>query len=152
MSALLVARLFRTAGGVAPEGVVTRTLSRAPRGRLVRAVAWFVYAASSGASSESLLRGVRLVVRGWDDVYATTSLPRDVPIADIERPTPKAALVIRSARIGRGWQKEPLPSIGAVRPELDLAVAWLARSVGCIVHEDCAQIPELGAACFAMQE
>lgn len=148
MSTVLVARLFRAAGLATPEGVIARTLARAPRGRLVRAVAWFGYAASAGASAEALIRGVRLVVRGWDDVYATTMLPRDAPLADIERPTPNAALVIRSARIGRGWQKEPLPSTGTVRPELNLAVAWLTRSVGCVIHEDCAQIPELGAACL----
>lgn len=131
-----------------PKGVLARTLARAPRSRLVRAVAWLGCTSASRGAPDLQIRGVRLVVRGWDDVYVATSIPRDAAPADIERPTPGVALVIRSARVGRGWQKAPLPSIGAVRSELELAVAWLTKTVGCILHEDCAAIPELGAACL----
>lgn len=147
MSAALVSRLLAAAGLATPPGVLARTLARAPRARLVRAIAWLGCATASGATSDVLIRGVRLVVRGWDDVFATTAIPRDAPLADIERPTPGRALAIRAARVGRGWQKEARPTLGAVRPEVELAVAWLSHTVGCILHDDCAAIPELGAAC-----
>ena len=57
------------------------------------------------------------------------------------------ALVIRHGREGRGWRKPTVASKGEVRPEIELAVKWLAGATGCIVHDDCAAIPELGAAC-----
>ena len=143
MSAPIVGRLCRLAGVAPPTGALARALVRCPRPRLVRAIAWL-------ASAPTMqLGGVRLVVRGWDDVYTALQVPRDAARADIERPIAGAALVIRSARIGRGWQKEPLPSLGAVRAETKLAVTWLAAAAGCILHEDCVAFPELGAACFA---
>lgn len=94
------------------------------------------------------LSGVRFIVRGWDDVYTTLDVPRDARRVDVESPVAHSALVIRTERIGRGWVKEQLPSVGIVRPETELAVAWLSARVGCVLHEDCEACPELGAACF----
>lgn len=95
------------------------------------------------------LRGIRFVMRGWDDVYTTLQTPPDAQRADEEHPVAGAALMIRLPRLGRGWQRQPLPTLGPVRPEIELAVAWLTATAGCIDHEDCLAVPELGAACFA---
>lgn len=147
MSTWLVARIFRQAGVPPPRGAIARTFVRCPRERLVRAVAWYVRARAAG-ETHNLLSHVRFVMRGWDDVYPAIVLPVGAERADVERPLPRRALVIRAARVGRGWQKEPLPAIGPVRAETALAVAWLSDAVGCILHEDCAANPELGVACY----
>lgn len=110
-------------------------------------MAWLASAGEMAPANQ--LSGVRYIARGWDDVYTTLSVLRDAKRVDVEHPVAGAALVIRPERIGRGWQKDPLPSLGAVRPETELAVAWLGSRIGCILHEDCIDVPELGAACFA---
>lgn len=147
MSTWLVTRIFRQAGCPLPPQTLVRTFVHCPRERLIRAVAWYARARIADEPSK-LLGHVRLVMRGWDDVYAALTLPGESQRADIERPVPRRALVIRAARAGRGWKKEPLPTVGPVRVETELAVAWLSRAVGCILHEDCAANPELGAACY----
>ncbi|MBX3232062.1 MAG: hypothetical protein KIT84_19895 [Labilithrix sp.] len=151
MSAPLVARLFHLVGQAPPGGVVARTFARAPRERLVRAVAWYAHARTGGVAASALLSGLRLVVRGWDDMYFTATVPRGARRADLATPSPRQALVIRHGRAGRGWEKESLPTIGKVRGEIDLAVAWLAGTTGCILHDDCAAHPELGAACAGLR-
>lgn len=147
MCAAIVARLFRLAGHVAPASVVARALARAPRHRLVRAVTWYLRASAPEIEPATLLPGLRLVIRGWDDVYTASAVPVGARRADVAAPGSRQALVIRHARAGRGWEKQPLPTIGAVRPETELATRWLASAVGCILHDDCVALPELGAAC-----
>ncbi len=152
MNAPIVARLFRLAGLPPAPRVVARTLTRCPRERLVRAVAWYVVASTSRIAPAALLTRLRLVMRGWDDVYMTSSLPRDAARAELGEPHAREALVIRHARGGRGWVKDELPTRGVVRAEVALAARWLGSVAGCIVHDDCAANPALGAECASMSE
>jgi hypothetical protein len=141
-------RLFAFAGTPLPTGALGRTFARAPRDRLVRAVAWYAYAWElEGLPEAQCLSGVRLVLRGWDDVYMTSTLPTGAELVEIESPGRGRALVTRHGRHGRGWQKARLSAVGEVRPEIDLGARWLGSLAGCIVHDDCAENPELGAAC-----
>ena len=147
MSTAIVQRLFALAGAPLPDGPVARVLARAPRDRLVRAVAWYLVESRRGVDPTSRLTGVRLVLRGWDDCYMTATLPSGAERVSIEAPANGRALVTRHPREGRGWQKDPVSTVGDVRAEIELAVRWLEGAVGCIVHEDCAAHPDLGAAC-----
>src|SRR5262249_55201922 len=93
------------------------------------------------------LTGVRLLIRGWNDFYMTHTLPGGAELVTFESPGTGKAFVSRHQRAGRGWHKESIATTGEVRPEVELGARWLASLAGCIVHEDCAENPELGAAC-----
>jgi hypothetical protein len=144
----LVERLLRFSGTRLWDPTVARTLARCPRHRLVRAVAWYAHTWGARVNRTLHLPGLRYVIRGWDDVYTSITIPAGSARANVEAPPHRAALVIRPARIGRGWQKDPLPSLGLVRPEIELATAWLEELAGCILHEDCVAVPALGRECF----
>ena len=151
MSSELTTRLFAAAGLPAPIAgtPLVRTLTRAPRDRLIRVVAWYAWECGRGLPSEShLFEGIRVLIRGWDDFYPTIALRSGVPLVNIEGPGVKGeALVMRRERVGRGWVKEAISMRGEVRPEIELATCWLGSLVGCIVHDDCAANPALGLAC-----
>jgi hypothetical protein len=149
MSSAIVIRVFAAAGIPAPASVaVARALGRCPRDRLVRVVSWYAWEHCRGAPSEQLSEGIRLLMRGWDDFYTTITLPSGAALVNVEGPALQGtALVTRRERIGRGWYKESVSTIGGVRSEVELAARWLQGIVGCIVHDDCAANPELGLAC-----
>jgi hypothetical protein len=148
MSSAIVIRLFGLVGGPAPgDASLMRSFARCPRDRLVRAIAWYAWECRRGLPPTMHLTGLRLLIRGWDDFYMTTALPSGAEPVSIETPIQHRALVTRHGRAGRGWQKERLSTAGPVRPEVELAACWLSSVAGCIVHEDCAANPALGAAC-----
>jgi hypothetical protein len=147
MSSAIVIRLFGLVGGPAPgDTSLMRSLARCPRDRLVRAIAWYAWE-RRGLPQAMHLTGLRLLIRGWDDFYMTTALPSGAEPVSIETPITHRALVTRHGRAGRGWQKARISTVGEIRPEVELATRWLASVAGCIVHDDCAANPELGAAC-----
>jgi hypothetical protein len=148
LSSAILTRLFALTGTAAPAGTpLARLVARCPRERLVRVVAWHAWERLRGLPDAIQLTGVRLLVRGWDDFYMTTALPSGAERVDIEALGDGRALVTRHGREGRGWRKERISTVGEVRPEIELATRWLGSVAGCIVHDDCAANPELGAAC-----
>lgn len=152
MSTALVRRLLRLAG-VEPHAraPILRTLARCPRERLVRIVTWCAWEWGHGVPSvNDLLAGVRALARGWDDHYTTTRLPSAAALVEPEAlGEPGVALVSRCEKIGRGWWKAEVRTRGPVRPEIELGVRWLESIVGCVLHDDCLAVPELGLACAA---
>jgi hypothetical protein len=151
MTSATFARLFGLTG-VAPPATgssLAKVVARCPRERLTRVVAWYAWESGRGLPSVShLTEGVRALVRGWSDFYPTTALRSGAIVVNVEEPgQPGAALVTRRVRIGRGWFKESISTRGEVRPEVDVATRWLRSVAGCIVHDDCAENPELGIAC-----
>ncbi len=152
MSIALVSRLFRLTGIEPPAGMpILRTLARCPRPRLVRIVAWCAWECGHDLRRmNDLLAGVRALARGWDDYYSTTTLPSGAALVSLEVTGESGmALVNRRGKIGRGWWKEDVATRGPVRPEIELGARWLGSLAGCVVHDDCIAIPELGLACAA---
>lgn len=126
---------------------IARALAHCPRERMVRVCAWYFWERHRDASPTNHLTGIRLLIRGWDDFYMTNALPSGAVIVSGETPTSGRALVTRHVRVGRGWSKEKISTTAEIRPEIELATRWLGSLMGCIVHDDCADNPELGAAC-----
>ncbi len=152
MSTALVIRLFRLAGMDAHKGMpIVRALARCPRERLVRIVTWCAWEGRQGlGATNERLAGVRALARGWDDYYSTTTLPSGAALVNVESPGERGvALVNRPGRIGRGWWKADVMTRGPVRAEIELGAWWLGSIAGCVVHDDCVAIPELGLACAA---
>jgi hypothetical protein len=148
-------RVFDAAGAPAPptrgsRGQLAKAIARCPRERLVRVVAWYVHERARGRHDESvLLEGVRALVRGWTDWYEVDAPP---PFAKAARsllpPTPGSAVMIRTARWGSGWVKPAVPFVGPSRATLEEAVDVLEARVGCLLHDDCIEEPELALACW----
>jgi hypothetical protein len=152
MSTALVSRLFHLAGMDPGAGMpILRPLARCPRERLVRIVSWCAWECGHGVPAvNDLLGGVRALARGWDDYYLTTTLPSGAALVKAEGlGEPGVALVSRRGRIGRGWWKEDVMTRGPVRADIELGTRWLGSLAGCVVHDDCVAIPELGLACAA---
>lgn len=150
MVASVVARVFGAIGIPLPSApAIVRAFARCPRDRLIRVVAWYAWECARGIPSDHhLSEGIRLLARGWDDFYATMTLPSGAFLVSIEAsPRPGTALVTRRKRMGRGWHKESVSTLGSVRSEVTLSARWIHSVIGCITHDDCAAIPELGLAC-----
>ena len=130
---------------------IVRTLARCPRARLVRIVAWCAWECGHDVPAvNDLLAGVRVLARGWDDYYSTTTLPSGAALVKVEElGEPGVALVNRRGKIGRGWWKEDVMTRGPVRTEIELGTSWLGSVAGCVLHDDCVASPELGLECAA---
>ena len=149
----ILARLFALTGTAHPEprAQVVKVLTRCPRERLVRAVAWYAFERGRGKyDAYYLVEGVRALTRSWTDYYEVDLVePGTVPVRSITPESPDAAVMMRAARWGSGWKKPAVAYIGITRRTIDVAAAWLSASAGCILHDDCIEVPELGAICAA---
>ena len=150
-------RLFALAGHAPPEArsPVAKLFARCPRERLVRAVAWHVLEETTRSRFRPylLVEGVRAISRGWLDLYEVDTVePGTPPVLQTIPTRPGDAIAIRMARWGGGWSKPATGFVGTTRPETELATAWLGAAVGCLVHEDCVLVPELGALCLRARQ
>jgi len=102
-----------------PRGLL-RTLARAPRHRLLRAVAWSLRASWSEAAPVTLLPWLRLVVRGWDDVYSSATVPRTSPFPDNSAKRPRNAQPLDKT----DHDAEARPSVGGNRWSVGVADSW----------------------------
>lgn len=130
---------------------MAKLFAKCPRERLVRAVAWYVLEESTRSRFRPylLVEGVRAISRGWLDLYEIDSVePGTLPVLGTMPARPGEAIAIRMARWGGGWSKPATGFVGKTRPETELATTWLGAAVGCLVHEDCVLVPELGALCL----
>jgi hypothetical protein len=149
---MLIARLFAAArmSPPRPRARITKSLLACPRARLVRAVAWYVHEQRRAHHDEAtLLEGARALCRGWTDWYAVDAVPPGAKPARSALPSGSAdAMVIRAARWGNGWMKEAAPFVGVARASIDRATNALETKVGCLLHDDCVAVPELGMECL----
>jgi len=130
---------------------VAKLFAKCPRERLTRAVAWYVLEETTRSRFRPylLIEGVRAIGRGWADLYEVDGVePGTIPVRSTVPARSGDAIVIRMARWGGGWSKPATAFVARTRPETELATRWLGAAVGCVLHEDCVLVPELGALCL----